>query len=255
MVKVPSTPVSIDNHGIALRGELKSPGAGVPLVVLCHGIPLAKPDPSDGGYPALADTLFEEGYASLFVNFRGVGQSGGSFFIGGWYEDLKEIMKYAHSMKDTCGGIYVAGFSAGGALAIRYAGEQGGVEGVAAFAAPAWFTRIFPPEHFDEFFRIAREIGIVTDPDFPPSTEWCVEDMRKNDAIDYVANVSPRPLLLVHGDTDDVIPLDHTSALFETAGQPKEMIVLDSAGHRLRREPAAVMTLLEWLGRVSSSTG
>lgn len=252
---MPVIPVSIDNNGVVLQGEFRLPCDGAPLVVLCHGIPLGKPDPNDGGYPVLADTLYEAGYASLFVNFRGVGISGGSFSIGGWYDDLKAIMGYAGSLPVLPGGIFVAGFSAGGSLAIRFAGEQGGVAGVAAFAAPAWFTRIFLPENLDDFFRVARDIGIITDPGFPPSKEWCVEDMRNNDAVGYVAGISPKPLLLVHGDVDETVPLQHSEELYRTAGEPKEMIVLEGTGHHLRKEPGAIQALLDWLGKVTKSAG
>lgn len=255
MIETSAIPVSIHNDGIELRGELKSPYDGAPLVVLCHGIPLGKPDPTDGGYPVLADTLLREGYASLFVNFRGVGVSGGSFYIGGWYNDLKAIMEHISSLPVTPAGIFIAGFSAGGSLAIRYAGEQGGIDGVAALAAPASFTSIFLPENLDEFFSVAREIGIITDPGFPPSKEWCIEDMRENDAIAYVAGISPRPLLLIHGDGDETVPLQHSEELYRAAGEPKEIVVLEGAGHQLRKEPGAIQVIMDWLGKITSSAG
>jgi fermentation-respiration switch protein FrsA (DUF1100 family) len=46
----------------------------------------------------------------------------------------------------------------------------------------------------------------------------------------YIAQVKA-PVLIMHGTRDRVIPLDSGKALFEAASQPKEMVVLDGAGH------------------------
>ncbi|MBN2168983.1 MAG: alpha/beta hydrolase [Actinobacteria bacterium] len=251
-----SIPVSINNDGVILRGEYKTPGESAHLIVLCHGIPLSEPDPDDGGYPLLADQLCNRGHASLFINFRGAGDSDGSFSIGGWYEDLMAIMEYARSeLAYQSGHIRMAGFSAGGALAIKYAAEHKITGGIAVFAAPAWFTRIFVPEHLDYFFDIARRLGLITDPGFPPSNDWFIEDIRKNNAIDFVSRLSPQPLLIIHGDKDETVPVEHGEALFQGADDPKELIILKGSGHRLRRDPAALPQFFNWLEKEKERSG
>lgn len=240
------TDISVASVDVVLEGDLTSPGEEAPLVVLCHGIPLAKPEPSDPGYTMLCDRLAESGYAALFVNFRGCGESTGDFHLGGWYRDLCSVMAFAREQL-SFPAVYLAGFSAGGALAIRYASEHGDVDGVAAFATPARLTSVFPRENLLMLIEGARDIGIIKDTFFPPTPDWFYQDISSNEAIDYVDGVSPVPLLLVHGEADELVPKAQARELFETAGDPKELVMLPGGEHRLRRDPRAMETLLGWL--------
>lgn len=60
--------------------------------------------------------------------------------------------------------------------------------------------------------------------------------------------VAPRPLLLVHGTQDDVLECTASQMLYEHAGEPKELVLYEGAGHGLRecREPLK-QKLFEWL--------
>ena len=49
-----------------------------------------------------------------------------------------------------------------------------------------------------------------------------------------VANVSPRPLLLVHGENDTVLSPDSSRRILEWAQEPKELKLYPGAGHGLR---------------------
>ena len=49
--------------------------------------------------------------------------------------------------------------------------------------------------------------------------------------IEAVAAISPRPLLLVHGDADSLIPVSHAHALFEAAREPKQLWIVPGAEH------------------------
>ncbi len=240
--------VELTSGEIVLRGELIMPGGEAPLVVLCHGIPLSLPDPADPGYPAFTRQLAEVGYASLFVNLRGTGDSSGNFCMGGWYEDLTNVMEYARgALADDFGGLYMAGFSAGGALAIRYAGEHGGIDGLAAFAAPSRLTEVFPRTHCLSFLEAAREVGIIKDLHFPPTPDWFYDDVERHDAIDFVSDVSPIPLLIVHGDRDETVPVTQARELYEAAREPKELRILPGGVHRLRQDPRSLESLVDWL--------
>ncbi len=48
-----------------------------------------------------------------------------------------------------------------------------------------------------------------------------------------VAQLGPRPLLLVHGTADEVLPPVSTTTVAANAGEPKEVVYLDGAGHVL----------------------
>jgi uncharacterized protein len=48
---------------------------------------------------------------------------------------------------------------------------------------------------------------------------------------DVIARVAPRPQLFVAGDRDSIVPLEMTRALYEQAGDPKELVVIAGAEH------------------------
>jgi fermentation-respiration switch protein FrsA (DUF1100 family) len=199
----------------------------------------------------LARRLGEKDYATLFVNFRGTGESGGNFHLGGWYEDLTAVVRYAlGELAGRFTGLYLAGFSAGGALAIECAAEHGGINGVAAFAPPARLTEVFPRAHVLSFLEVAREVGIIKDTHFPPSPDWFYDDMEKHEAIDYVSRVSPVPLLVVHGDEDETVPVEQGRMLYDAAGEPRELVILPGGKHRLRQDPRSLECLQDWLSRL-----
>lgn len=243
--------VELKSDELMLRGVLFLPPARTPLVVLCHGIPLSRPNPDDPGYPALAGRLADGGYATLFVNLRGTGDSEGNFCMGGWYADLTEVMRYAREeLSGQFDGLYLAGFSAGGALSIIYAAERGAIHGIAAFAAPARLTAVFPQGYCLSFIEVAREVGIIKELHFPPSPDWFYEDIEEHEAIDFISGVSPIPLLLVHGEKDETVPVEQVRELFEAAREPKELCLLPGGEHRLRQDPRTLDCLIDWLERI-----
>ena len=63
----------------------------------------------------------------------------------------------------------------------------------------------------------------------------------------WIGRISPRPLLMIHGEKDDLVPVEHAHRLYERAGEPKELVILPGAGHRLRLEEKAITTALNWL--------
>ena len=63
-----------------------------------------------------------------------------------------------------------------------------------------------------------------------------------------VVLLAPRPLLLVHGDRDEVIPLDTTHTIYNWASEPKQLEVFAGAEHGLRECRDEVFELLlNWI--------
>ena len=65
--------------------------------------------------------------------------------------------------------------------------------------------------------------------------------------LDHVAGIAPRPLLLVHGDRDETVPVEHARQLYARTGEPRKLVIIEGAGHRLRREERAVNAIIDWL--------
>lgn len=248
---------TIESGTLRLAGHLCRPdepvGTPPPALVLCHGFPAGPGGAATSAqtYPELAQHLATEaGWVVLTFNFRGTGASPGDFSLGGWLADIRAAVDHLMATEATSG-VWLAGSSTGGALAICEAAEDERVRGVAALAAPAAFsTWSDDPE---AFLAHARATGVVTDPQYPPDPDAWARELAEIRAVGVVAKIPPRPLLLVHGSDDETVPLADARALVEAAGDSAELRVINQGGHRLRHDPRAVAVLLGWLGDQAKS--
>lgn len=63
-----------------------------------------------------------------------------------------------------------------------------------------------------------------------------------------VAELAPKPLLLIHGTADDVLPDQCSRMLYERAGEPKTLKLFEGADHRLRERGDELFALVsDWL--------
>jgi fermentation-respiration switch protein FrsA (DUF1100 family) len=142
---------------------------------------------------------------------------------------------------------FLVGFSAGAATSIYVASRNERITGVAACACPAHFGLFTGSGSPQAIIDRYRDIGAIRDADFPPSIEGWFDDLEKVTPLNYVDGIAPRPLLLVHGSEDETVPVDHAHSLYEKAGSPRKLVVIDGAGHRLRRDERVIDALLDWL--------
>jgi putative redox protein len=244
--------VALDAVGVRLRGHVARPVTPARYgLVLCHGFPSGPRGAANSAetYPDLADRLAADaGWVVLSFNFRGTGDSEGDFSLGGWLTDLRTAIDHLLESEGV-DGVWLAGFSTGGALAICAAAEDERVAGVATMAAPADFDGW--ADDPERFLTYAREVGVIRSPGFPADpAKWAME-LRETRASSAVGKIPPRPLLIVHGTEDDVVPLVDARQLADGADGDVELRVLTGAGHRLRHDPRAVAVLLGWLDRQS----
>jgi hypothetical protein len=72
---------------------------------------------------------------------------------------------------------------------------------------------------------------------------------------DGVGNISPRPVLLVHGLEDQVLEATASEILYERANEPKRLVLYAQAGHGLGQCKDELFTLLrEWIPRYAGSS-
>jgi alpha-beta hydrolase superfamily lysophospholipase len=60
-----------------------------------------------------------------------------------------------------------------------------------------------------------------------------------------VENLAPRPLLLVHGTADTVLPPQASEDIYDRARQPKRLTLLEGAGHGLMEARDDLLEMLE----------
>jgi len=196
----------------------------------------------------LAERICREGFAVLIFNFRGTGASSGNLDILGWTRDLKAAIEYLCTLPEVDRShLLLLGFSGGAAVSIYVASQDKRVSSVVACACPAeftFFTEVDDPSSIVDHFR---SIGVIRDKDFPHSTEEWLSGFRLVSPIKYVAGIAPRPLLLVHGSQDETVEVSHAHKLYDRAGEPKQVIIVDGAGHRLRQNDRAMAIVIGWL--------
>ena len=113
-----------DQSGDIMTGTLHDPGKGGPLVMLLHGLAGSE----DSVYiRSTAHHLAQQGMRVLRLNHRGAGSSLGSCSIPYQCAGTAEIIEILDSLSDelTESGIFLCGFSMGGAILLNMLSEIG----------------------------------------------------------------------------------------------------------------------------------
>jgi alpha/beta superfamily hydrolase len=233
---------------LELAGELHIPSRDKvhPALCICHGIPAAPHDPTDRGYTLLAQRFCHAGFITLIFNFRGTGKSQGNLDILGWTRDLQAAIDFLYNLKDVDKTYFcLLGFSGGAAVSVYIATHDPRISSLVTCACPAEFSSLSqnPVDAIERF----RQIEAIRDKDFPPSIEEWQRGFETVSPINWIDKISPRPLLLVHGDADELIPLEHAYKLYQKAHEPKELKIIPGAKHKMRLEQAAMDFVLDWL--------
>jgi len=242
--------ISLKADGLELVGELHIPSGDKnhPALCICHGIPAAPPDPTDKGYALLADRFCHAGFITLIFNFRGTGKSEGNLDILGWTRDLQVALYFMYNLKEVDKTRFcLLGFSGGAAVSVYTTAHDSRVSLVVTCACPADFRALSQRETPLDTIQRFREIGAIRDKNFPPSIEEWEKGFDTVSPIKWIYKISPRPLLLVHGDADELIPLEHAHRLYRKAEEPKGLKIILGARHKLRLDKAAMDFVLDWL--------
>jgi fermentation-respiration switch protein FrsA (DUF1100 family) len=225
-VSFPSASDGIRLSGWYLRAADATPETPRPVVVLCHGIWTGRRE-----CLPLALRFNAAGYNVLTFDFRAHGLSDGRFTTVGHREtnDVLGAIEYVRSRADVDRErVGVVGFSMGAAAAIQAAAHNDDIAAVVADSAYATFL-----DAAKYSFRVVTRV-----PQFPIApmamrwAKWMVNvDTGKMRPIDLIGRISPRPLLIAHGEQDEIVPVRHAHSLFKAAGEPKELWIDPQAHH------------------------
>ena len=156
-----------------------------------------------------AELLVAAGFDVLLFDYRGYGRSSGTPSERGTYRDARAALAALVDEPGVDGSrvVYV-GESLGGAVALALALEHPptGLVLQSAFTSVRAMARVHYPF-----------IPTALVPDAYPSLRL----MRGLEA----------PLLVLHGDRDEIVPVSHARALFDAAPEPKRLRVFPDVGH------------------------
>ncbi len=207
------------------------PGRSRATIVLSHGYG----DQQEQMLP-WADFLNRAGYSVFTYDMRNRGASGGDAITLGALEqeDLLAVVDYLVTRPDVDPErIGALGLSLGAVATILAAARDPRIKAVVADSA---FSDV--PSAIDTAFE--HFIGLPAFP-FSPITvrvmEWRIgRSVRRVRPVDAIARISPRPVFLIHGLNDTIIPPDNGERNFAAAGEPKEVWWVPGACHTGSRD-------------------
>jgi alpha/beta superfamily hydrolase len=137
---IPGRAVAIPGDGLTLEGLLHAPGGGGPFpgILVCHPHPQYGGDMYNNVVGALVRASLEAGYVALRFNFRGVGESQGSYGGGeGELADARAALAFLAEQPEVAASpLTIAGYSFGAAVALRAADGREDLAAVIAVSNP-----------------------------------------------------------------------------------------------------------------------
>ncbi|MEW6662933.1 MAG: alpha/beta hydrolase [Bacillota bacterium] len=240
-----------NQRGLRLAGLMHgSPAVTGKVVIIAHGFTGSKE--GGGRAVAMAENLGSLGYGALLFDFAGCGESEGEFkdvSLTNHIADLRAVFDYGRSIGFPT--IILVGRSFGGDGALCFAAMEKEVAGVCAWATPA-----NPWQLFNHLFQKARRLpgGILELAGDKGQVlhlrEEFLADLAKYDIKQAAARIGPRPLLILHGDRDELVPVTDAHSLAEAAFEPKHLIVVPGGDHQFSGHyQEAYLAVADWLKR------
>jgi len=215
-------------------------------VILCHGM---ESDKNSEKLVFLSQSLAGRGILTLRFDFAYVGESSGKFediTYAGEVEDLKAAYALVQSRQP--GKTAILGSSMGGTVALLFAAQEPQIAALVTVAAPVhpenFPRRILTPAQFQEW----RERGF-TIYNGQRLNVSLLQDLEKINVPDAARKIRC-PVLILHGDADEVVPVDEAYELHASLTSLTRLSILKGTDHRLS-EPAvmqrALAEALDWL--------
>ena len=197
----------VTRDGIQLDAWYTPPENGA-LILVAHGY-------GDHRSEEFYALFSNHGFGVLAWDFRGHGASGGELVTMGYYEvlDVEAALAYALAQPEVQH-VGAWGGSMGAVTMIRATARNPEIE---ALVADSPFTSLedeldlrVPYPLLNPLIRFftERETGLRLD---------------MVDALEEIARISPRPVFLIQGLADTMVPVDSAQRLYDAAGEPRQL--------------------------------
>jgi dipeptidyl aminopeptidase/acylaminoacyl peptidase len=205
----------ITEDNVSLSAWYTPPKNGA-VILVAHGYGASRTE----HYHAL---FASHGYGVVAWDFRAHGKSGGEFSSLGYYEvlDAKAALDFALA-QPSVEHIGAWGGSMGAVTMIRATAQYPEIEALVADSPFATLEdemdlRVpFPVMRSLIRFFAKRESGVTVDSVRP---------------LDDIARISPRPIFLIQGMGDGMVPLNSAERLYDAAGEPRQLWTENDVPH------------------------
>ena len=184
-------------------------------IVTCHGLFSSK---ESDKFLTLGDYFAQKGFYVLRFDFRGCGESEGFIedtTISGRKEDLTAALSFIqNTIPSPAHTVGLLGSSMGGYISLLVAPDSRMVKAVVTWATPVSFTGL-------------RDV--ITKSSQVQLKEEFYQDARNYHAPSFVPRVTN--LLVIHGESDELVPPEHAQELYRLAQEPKQLTMVPGADH------------------------
>lgn len=197
-------------------------------VLLVHGRNASKQNAISGKLPELAAKLTREGYAVLMIDMRGHGESQGKRNTWGEHErrDVLGGVDFLLEEGFEPGKIAVLGISLGGAAAAGAAAEDKAIGALILDSTFADLIQLVEPQWVNESRLPMFFLGGAY-------VMWQIFygfDLKKVKPVEDIKKVPPRPILIMHSYSDEMIEVSHAHQMAEAVPSAK-LVIFDDCDH------------------------
>jgi alpha-beta hydrolase superfamily lysophospholipase len=212
--------------GIRISGS-RLAGEGPLAFLLVHGLFAHRRIPA---LLELAEALNRFGPVWT-MDLRGHGTSGGFCTLG--HAEALDVAAVTAAMRaETTRPIVAIGFSMGAAAVIRSAALLEPVDAAIAISGPAdW-------RDAGQRGRGARRTALIWRVPGGLAAARALTGVRlsgqvpnRDSPVEVVGQISPAPILIVHGSADPFFPPEEAEDLYDKAGEPKDLWIIPGGGH------------------------
>ncbi len=242
-------PVVLENLGQKIFGVIHIPEKiPAPFVLLCHGFTGTKIEPHRI-FVNTAEALTKEGIGALRIDFRGSGDSEGSFkdmTVEGEVSDAIVALNYLSNSdfvdKERIG---ILGLSMGGAVASLTSGRNDLVKSCVLWAAVCHFNIFFnrSPEEMQKI----RDYGDFIDLGGNPVGKKFLAEIINIKPLEEIKK-RKIPVLIIHGSGDLLVPIQHAYDYYNGLKDTHkvELEIIEGADHTFNS--------IEWEKKVIEKT-
>ncbi|SFG12118.1 Alpha/beta hydrolase family protein [Desulfotomaculum arcticum] len=234
-------PSRVDN--LEIKGWLIPSPKSDRTVIIAHGY---RNNRLQDDVPALslAGGLVQAGYNVLMFDFRNCGESPGDITSWGLYEvrDLLGAIDFIRKQKDISHRIALFGFSMGASTSILAGAREPAVDAVIADSPFADLKKHLSNKTYPLGFVLLPEFSLITG-----------LDPGKVSPINALPLLSPKPLMLIHGDADRIVPVSNSRELSRAYGDNAILWIVPGAGHLKAYEKAGPAYLAKVINFLNAS--
>ncbi len=209
------------DDGIRIHGLWWPEPEGAPAILFLHGNAQEV-----FSWSLVRRELEPLGCRMLLIDYHGYGKSGGEPHEAGLYLDGRAALRWLGERGIADGEILVFGKSLGGGVACEIAQGRG-------------FKALVLESTFTSLRSVARNLFPFLPKGIPLGEEY--------DSVSKLPRAKS-PVLVIHGDRDELIPVDEGVRLFEAAPEPKRLYLVAGAGHN----DVSIAAGSEYIRRISS---